>query len=171
MTIAELSRRATQPAHSVVSALGLALLIVGVEYLARHFALLWLPAIGALRVNDVGAGGQLAGLLATSVLFSLKHALSDASLGRTLALTGSGLVMGLLALRHGWRAAALAHAIANTLSRPWERERPLQGNIYWKRTMGVKNYLRLANIQRPVALPLKLPEATTLSVGLSGQRL
>lgn len=234
MTVTELSRRANTPVHGVAPALGLVLLIVGVEYLARHFALLWFPAIGALRVNDmlvtglaylalvaalvpreqrtltvlgasvravlaegrrwqvwaaaaaavgtgllvlldqrlwgavsvpavsspwrwegvlfasaapllvpaslllvngwvvplaeewlwrgriqpalVGAGGQLAGLLATSLLFSLKHALIDASLGRMLALTGFGLVMGLLALRHGWRAAALAHAIANTFA-------------------------------------------------------
>jgi membrane protease YdiL (CAAX protease family) len=231
LTITEIHRQANKPVHGVVPALGLALLIVGVEYLARHFALLWFPAIGALRVNDmlvtglaylalvaalaprtlsalgasvravlaegrrwqvwaaaaaavgtgfmvlvdqrlwgavsipavssswrwegglfasaapllvtvsmllvngwvvplaeewlwrgriqpalVGAGGQLAGLLATSLLFSLKHVLIDASLGRMLALTGFGLVMGLLALRHGWRAAALAHAIANTFA-------------------------------------------------------
>jgi membrane protease YdiL (CAAX protease family) len=234
MTVTEMSHRANKPVYGVVPALGLALLIVGVEYMARHFALLWFPAIGALRVNDmlvtglayltlvaalvpaaqrtpstlgatlravlaegrhwqvwaaataaigsgflvladqrlwggvsvpavsspwrwdgvlfasaapllvtvclllvngwvvplaeewlwrgriqpalVGAGGQLAGLLVTSVLFSLKHVLIDASLGRLLALTGFGLVMGLLALRRGWRASALAHAIANTFA-------------------------------------------------------
>lgn len=234
MTITEMSRRADGPSHRVAPALGLVLLIVGVEYLARHFALLWFPAVGALRVNDmlvtglaylalvaalasreqrtlselgasvravlaegrrwqvwaaaaaavgtgllvlldqrlwgavsvpavsspwrwegvlfvsaapllvpaslllvngwvvplaeewfwrgriqpalVGTGGPLAGLLATSLLFSLKHVLIDASLGRMLALTGFGLVMGLLALRHGWRASALAHAIANSFA-------------------------------------------------------
>lgn len=71
---------------------------------------------GRIQPALVGAGGQLAGLLATSLLFSLKHVLIDASLGRMLALTGFGLVMELLALRHGWRAAALAHAIANTFA-------------------------------------------------------
>ena len=52
MTVTELSRRANTPVHGVAPALSLALLIVGVEYLARHFALLWFPAIGVLRVND-----------------------------------------------------------------------------------------------------------------------
>ena len=53
MTVTEISGRADKPVHGVVLALGLALLVVGVEYLARHFALLWFPAIGALRVNDM----------------------------------------------------------------------------------------------------------------------
>lgn len=221
-----------RPATHVWGALGLALAIVVAEYIARHFALLWIPTIGALRVNDMlvaglaylglvaasvppkrrsfaalaenvrailaeirhwsislgaiaaigagalalldqwlwggvalpsivspwrwdlvllapaarllvaasmllvngwvipfaeewlwrgtiqpkltGAGGQIVGLLATSILFSLKHALVDASLGRLLALAAFGLIMGILALRRGWRASALAHALANT---------------------------------------------------------
>lgn len=58
--------------------------------------------------------GAIAGLLITSVLFSLKHAIVDASLGRLLTLSVFGLVMGVLAQRQGWRASAAAHAIANT---------------------------------------------------------
>lgn len=56
------------------------------------------------------------GLLITSVLFSLKHVIIDASLGRLLTLTGFGIVMGVVAWRQGWRAAALAHALANTIA-------------------------------------------------------
>jgi membrane protease YdiL (CAAX protease family) len=225
---------ASRPTTHISGALGLAIAIVVVEYIARHFALFWLPTLGALRVNDmlvagicylglvaatvpperralgalaqnvraifdearglpvwlgalaaIGAGvlvlldqllwggvalpsvhspwrwdlvllapaapvlvaasmllvngwvipfaeewlwrgnmlpklsgaiGQIAGLLVTSLLFSLKHALVDASLGRLLALTAFGLVMSVLALRRGWRASALAHALANTLA-------------------------------------------------------
>jgi membrane protease YdiL (CAAX protease family) len=71
---------------------------------------------GRIQPQLIGAGGQAVGLLVTSVLFSVKHAIIDASLARLLALLAFGLVMGLLALRQGWRAAALAHALANTLA-------------------------------------------------------
>lgn len=47
------------------------------------------------------------------LLFSLKHVIIDASLGRLLALTGFGLALGVLAARQGWRTSALAHALAN----------------------------------------------------------
>lgn len=227
-------RSARLPARGVAPALGLALLIVAVEYLARHFVLFWFPALGTLRVNDmlvtgiaylglvlatvpperrtfaaIGAtlrailgearrwqvwatavaavgtsmlalldqrlwggvtlpslvspwrwestlfataapllvtasllivngvvvpfaeewlwrgriqpwlaatGGPLAGVLLSSILFSLKHAIVDASPARLLTLTAFGLVMGALAARKGWRASALAHAAANILA-------------------------------------------------------
>jgi membrane protease YdiL (CAAX protease family) len=69
---------------------------------------------GLIQPRLVGALGLAAGLLATAALFSLKHAIVDASLGRLLALTAFGLVLGALAARRGWRASALAHALANT---------------------------------------------------------
>ncbi|HEU4323835.1 MAG TPA: CPBP family intramembrane glutamic endopeptidase [Roseiflexaceae bacterium] len=69
---------------------------------------------GLIQPSLVGRAGAVAGVLVTSVLFSLKHAIVDASLGRLLMITAFGLVMGVLALRRGWRASALAHALANT---------------------------------------------------------
>jgi membrane protease YdiL (CAAX protease family) len=225
---------ANRPTTHPLTALGMVLLIIVVEYIARHFVLFWFPVIGALRVNDmlvaglaylglvtmtvpperrtfaaltetirailtearhwsvwlaavaafgagmlalvdqwlwgsltlpsvaspwrweqvvfasaapllvsvslllmngwvipfaeewlwrgkvqpqlIGTSGQVAGVLVSSVLFSLKHAIVDASLARLLALSAFGLVLGVLALRRGWRAAALAHALANTVA-------------------------------------------------------
>ncbi|MFO7168224.1 MAG: CPBP family intramembrane glutamic endopeptidase [Chloroflexota bacterium] len=71
---------------------------------------------GLIQPRVVAAAGGVLGIAVTSALFSLKHAIIDASLGRLLALTGFGLVMGVLASRYGWRAAALAHALANTVA-------------------------------------------------------
>jgi membrane protease YdiL (CAAX protease family) len=68
---------------------------------------------GFVQPRLAGALGLVPGLLITAVLFSLKHAVIDASLGRLLALTAFGLVLGILAARHGWQASALAHALAN----------------------------------------------------------
>jgi hypothetical protein len=39
--------------QQLLQALGLAAVVVIVEYLARHFVLFWLPALGALSVNDM----------------------------------------------------------------------------------------------------------------------
>lgn len=69
---------------------------------------------GLIQPRLIGALGSVAGVLLTAVLFSLKHVIVDASLGRLLALTGFGLMLGLLAARQGWRASALAHALANS---------------------------------------------------------
>lgn len=231
MTVTDTLRATRRPHSQAAAALGLAALIVAVEYLARRFALFWFPTIGAIRVNDmlaaglaylglalalappgrrspsaigatlrgalaearswqvwaaaaaaVGtsalaladlalwggvtlpsaaspwrwegallegaapalvaasmlavngalipfaeewlwrgriqpllaeAAGPAAGLVLSSALFSLKHAIVDASLGRLLTLTAFGLVMGALAARRGWRASAVAHAAAN----------------------------------------------------------
>jgi membrane protease YdiL (CAAX protease family) len=68
--------------------------------------------------------GLLPGLLATAALFSLKHAIVDASLGRLLATTAGGLVLGAVALRAGgpageragWRASAVSHVAGNTVA-------------------------------------------------------
>jgi membrane protease YdiL (CAAX protease family) len=71
---------------------------------------------GRIQPRVVGALGFVPGLLSTALLFSLKHAIIDASLGRLLMLTVFGVVMGVLASRRGWRASALAHALANTVA-------------------------------------------------------
>jgi membrane protease YdiL (CAAX protease family) len=51
----------------------------------------------------------------TAVLFSLKHAFVDASLGRLLALVAFGVICGVVAQRNSWRRSAALHMIANTL--------------------------------------------------------
>jgi membrane protease YdiL (CAAX protease family) len=65
--------------------------------------------------------GLLPSLVVTAVLFSLKHAIVDAALGRLLALTIGGLVLGLVAHRaggsdggrNGWQTSAVSHVVAN----------------------------------------------------------
>jgi membrane protease YdiL (CAAX protease family) len=70
------------------------------------------------------AWGLLPGLLATALLFSLKHAIVDASLGRLLAIAAGGCVLGLVAYRAGgpaggragWKASAVSHMIGNLVA-------------------------------------------------------
>lgn len=71
---------------------------------------------GLIQPRFIGMLGFVPGLLLTAVLFSLKHAIIDASLGRLLTLTVLGLIVGWLAARRGWRASALAHALVNTVA-------------------------------------------------------
>jgi membrane protease YdiL (CAAX protease family) len=76
---------------------------------------------GLIQPDLRRAAGLVPGLVVTAALFSLKHAVVDASLGRLLAITVGGLVLGTVALRAGgrdgertgWRASALSHAAAN----------------------------------------------------------
>ena len=51
----------------------------------------------------------------TAVLFSLKHVLVDASLGRFLALIAFGVICGVVAQRNSWRRSAALHMVANTV--------------------------------------------------------
>jgi membrane protease YdiL (CAAX protease family) len=51
----------------------------------------------------------------TAILFSLKHALVDASLGRFLALIAFGVICGVVALRNSWRRSAALHLVVNTI--------------------------------------------------------
>ena len=51
----------------------------------------------------------------TAVLFSLKHVLVDASLGRFLALIAFGAICGIVAQRHSWRRSAALHMAVNTI--------------------------------------------------------
>lgn len=74
---------------------------------------LWRGLIQPRLIGQLGLGF---GLSLTAVLFSLKHAIVDASLGRLLLLTGFGIVVGIVAYRKGWESAALTHALANTIS-------------------------------------------------------
>ena len=79
---------------------------------------------GAIQPRLVAACGLLPGLLATAVLFSLKHAIVDASLGRLIAITAGGLVLGVVAHRaagpglgrSGWPTSAVSHAVGNTVA-------------------------------------------------------
>jgi membrane protease YdiL (CAAX protease family) len=51
----------------------------------------------------------------TAILFSLKHALVDASLGRFLALIAFGAICGVVAHRYSWRRSAALHIDVNTI--------------------------------------------------------
>jgi len=51
----------------------------------------------------------------TAILFSLKHALVDASLGRFLALIAFGVICGVVAQRNSWRRSAALHMVVNTI--------------------------------------------------------
>ena len=52
----------------------------------------------------------------TALLFSLKHALVDASLGRFLALIAFGVICGVVAQRNSWRRWAARLMVANTIA-------------------------------------------------------
>ncbi len=49
-----------------------------------------------------------------AVLFSLKHVLVDASLGRFLALIAFGVICGVVAQRNTWKRSAALHMVINT---------------------------------------------------------
>ncbi len=52
----------------------------------------------------------------TAILFSLKHVLVDASLGRFLALIAFGIICGVVAQRNTWKRSAALHMIINTIT-------------------------------------------------------
>jgi membrane protease YdiL (CAAX protease family) len=51
----------------------------------------------------------------TAILFSLKHTLVDASLGRFLTLIAFGAICGVVAQRTSWRRSAALHMVTNTI--------------------------------------------------------
>lgn len=51
----------------------------------------------------------------TAVLFSLKHGIVDASLGRFLTLIAFGVICGVVAQRSSWRRSAALHMVVNTI--------------------------------------------------------
>lgn len=57
-----------------------------------------------------------AAITLTAVLFSLKHAVVDASLGRFFFITAFGLIVGFVAARRRWQAAAVLHMTVNILA-------------------------------------------------------
>lgn len=52
----------------------------------------------------------------TSVLFSFKHVLVDASWGRFLTLAAFGIICGVVAKQKGWRSSAALHIFINTIA-------------------------------------------------------
>jgi membrane protease YdiL (CAAX protease family) len=52
----------------------------------------------------------------TSVLFSFKHVLVDASWGRFLTLAAFGIICGVAARQKGWRSSAALHIFINTIT-------------------------------------------------------
>jgi membrane protease YdiL (CAAX protease family) len=52
----------------------------------------------------------------TSVLFSFKHVLVDASWGRFLTLAAFGIICGVIAKQKGWRSSAALHIFINTIA-------------------------------------------------------
>jgi membrane protease YdiL (CAAX protease family) len=76
---------------------------------------------GLIQPRLFSAWGLAPALLVTAVLFSLKHVIVDASLGRFVAITLGGLVLGYVAHRaggadggrRGWQTSAVSHVLAN----------------------------------------------------------
>jgi membrane protease YdiL (CAAX protease family) len=52
----------------------------------------------------------------TAILFSIKHVLVDASLGRFLALIAFGVMCGVVAQRNTWKRSAALHMVINTIA-------------------------------------------------------
>jgi membrane protease YdiL (CAAX protease family) len=79
---------------------------------------------GAVQPSLQLAWGIVPALLVTAVLFSIKHAIIDASLGRLVAITAGGLVLGTVAVRAGnnggggvgWQTSTVSHMVANTIA-------------------------------------------------------
>lgn len=79
---------------------------------------------GMIQPRLLLAWGIAPALLTTALLFSLKHAIVDASLGRLIALFVGGLALGYVAHRagggdggrSGWRVTAISHMLANLVA-------------------------------------------------------
>ncbi len=71
---------------------------------------------GLIQPRLVAGLGFVPGLALTAVLFSLKHVIVDASLGRLLAIVGAGLVVGVIAARSSWKTSAVTHIATNTVA-------------------------------------------------------
>lgn len=76
---------------------------------------------GLIQPRLFGVWGLRPALFVTAVLFSLKHAVVDTSLGRLIAISAGGLVLGIVAHRaggsdggrDGWQTSAVSHMLAN----------------------------------------------------------
>jgi membrane protease YdiL (CAAX protease family) len=72
---------------------------------------LWRGVIQPRLVTSLGVG---AGVTLTAALFSVKHAVVDASLGRLLTIVGGGLVLGGVAHLRSWKTSAVSHIVMNS---------------------------------------------------------
>jgi len=70
---------------------------------------------GLVQVRLIGVFSTPLAIGLTAVLFSLKHALVDASLGRLLTLIAFGVICGVVAQRNSWRRSAALHMVVNTV--------------------------------------------------------
>jgi membrane protease YdiL (CAAX protease family) len=88
-------------------------LIVGINglWVPVFEELAWRGRLQSSLQHFHGAGWALAG---GAILFSLKHAVVDASPGRLVTLLGVGLVLGFAYQRGGIRSAVVAHIVLNT---------------------------------------------------------
>lgn len=99
----------------------LALLVVNGVVIPLAEERLWR---GLIQPRLFVAWGLPAALIVTSTLFSLKHVLVDASLGRFLAIVVGGLILGFVAHRaggsdggrNGWQTSAVSHMVANIVA-------------------------------------------------------
>ncbi len=71
---------------------------------------------GLVQVRLMGVVPAPFAIGLTAVLFSLKHALVDASLGRLLTLIAFGVICGIVAQRSTWRGSAALHISVNTVT-------------------------------------------------------
>jgi membrane protease YdiL (CAAX protease family) len=71
---------------------------------------------GLIQVRLMRALSAPLAIGTTAVLFSLKHALVDASLGRLMALIAFGVITGIVAQAGSWRQSAALHMVVNTLA-------------------------------------------------------
>jgi membrane protease YdiL (CAAX protease family) len=70
---------------------------------------------GLVQARMIGILSMPFAIGLTAVLFSLKHAVVDASLGRFLTLVAFGVICGVVAQRNSWRGSAALHIVANTV--------------------------------------------------------
>jgi membrane protease YdiL (CAAX protease family) len=71
---------------------------------------------GIAQTDLVARWGVVAGIAVTAVLFSLKHVVVDASLGRLFTLIALGLVWGAVRHRWGTSASTAAHVTTNVIA-------------------------------------------------------
>jgi membrane protease YdiL (CAAX protease family) len=71
---------------------------------------------GVVQPRLVTRWGAPLGIGVTAVLFSVKHAIVDASLGRLLMIIAGGVILGWVARRATWKASALSHVMMNTVA-------------------------------------------------------
>ena len=71
---------------------------------------------GVVQPRFVSRLRPIGGIALTAVLFSLKHAIVDASLGRLVFVVAGGAVLGAVAYTTDWRTSAVTHVFMNTIA-------------------------------------------------------